>query len=126
MGLCVKVLPLIPLSLNFIKPIILDINECNDNPCSINATCFNTPGSFSCSCNSGFAGNGFLCSGTFSLSSLSLPYYQSFFTDINECAAQTDNCTANSSCVNTVGSYICPCLPGYATNGSACIGTTFN
>ena len=31
--------------------------------CNMNATCSNTIGSFSCSCNSGYSGNGFACSG---------------------------------------------------------------
>lgn len=40
------------------------------------------------------------------------------FTDVDECAHQggTDgnHCVAkNTKCVNTVGSYVCECLPGY-------------
>ena len=46
--------------------ILTDVDECalgTDN-CHPNfATCMNTPGSFDCSCNSGFTGNGVDCAG---------------------------------------------------------------
>ena len=43
---------------------VLDTNECDSDPCAMNAACDNTEGSFSCSCNEGFSGNGFtLCEG---------------------------------------------------------------
>lgn len=42
---------------------ILDINECLGNPCDVNAKCDNSPGSFSCTCNTGYSGNGFACKG---------------------------------------------------------------
>ena len=42
-----------------------DINECNasPSPCDSNATCANTLGSFTCTCNSNFTGNGATCVG---------------------------------------------------------------
>ena len=43
----------------------MDIDECaekTDN-CHGNATCFNTPGSFHCSCNARYTGNGIYCKG---------------------------------------------------------------
>ena len=43
----------------------LDINECLSEPCDSNATCLNTDGSFECSCNTGYSGNGFKCNGKF-------------------------------------------------------------
>jgi len=42
-----------------------DINECskNNGGCHVNADCTNTPGSFSCSCKSGYFGDGLRCKG---------------------------------------------------------------
>jgi len=47
-----------------------DVNECigqgTGNNCTINAVCTNLPGGFSCSCPSGFFGNGYInCQGNF-------------------------------------------------------------
>ena len=43
---------------------IADINECQTlSPCSSDATCADVPGSFTCTCNVGFTGNGITCSG---------------------------------------------------------------
>ena len=36
-----------------------------------------------------------------------------FFIDIDECMLDTDECSANSSCVDTEGSYNCTCDVGY-------------
>ena len=49
----------------FLMPIAADIPECErglDN-CDPNATCINTFGSYDCLCNTGFTGDGFICSG---------------------------------------------------------------
>ena len=40
-----------------------DNNECSTSPCHADATCGNTPGSFTCTCKPGYSGNGFLCTG---------------------------------------------------------------
>ena len=42
-----------------------DINEClrGTDQCSKNATCSDTIGSYTCSCNTGFSGDGFNCNG---------------------------------------------------------------
>ena len=43
----------------------IDINEClsNNGGCNVNALCANTEGSFSCTCKTGYSGNGFICEG---------------------------------------------------------------
>ena len=44
-----------------------DIDECAPNgglgPCSTDATCINTAGSYTCRCDKGFAGGGLVCTG---------------------------------------------------------------
>ena len=44
-----------------------DDDEClmGTHNCDSSATCSNTIGGFSCSCNLGYSGNGLTCSGTF-------------------------------------------------------------
>ena len=44
-----------------------DVDECTDGTdnCHENATCHNSPGNYTCSCNTGYTGNGFLCTSTF-------------------------------------------------------------
>ena len=43
----------------------LDINECSTNTdnCDGNATCTNNADNFTCTCNTGFEGNGLSCTG---------------------------------------------------------------
>ena len=40
-----------------------DINECllDIHECDVNATCNNTIGNYECQCNTGFEGDGFIC-----------------------------------------------------------------
>ena len=49
----------------FYVSISADINECIDvvHKCYINAICTNNDGSYSCSCESGYSGNGTACAG---------------------------------------------------------------
>lgn len=42
---------------------LLDIDECEANPCDVNAACLNTNGSYVCSCRPGFKGDGDSCTG---------------------------------------------------------------
>ena len=44
---------------------ISDIDECLSDPCDSNATCNNSVGSFICTCDSGYSGDGFQCDGEF-------------------------------------------------------------
>jgi len=43
----------------------LDIDECETNTdnCDVNAHCNNTKGSFQCTCNTGYSGDGVRCEG---------------------------------------------------------------
>ncbi|NRD49095.1 FG-GAP-like repeat-containing protein [Corallococcus exiguus] len=41
-------------------------------------------------------------------------------TDIDECAAGTDNCNDNASCTNIGGSFTCACNAGYEGDGVTC------
>ena len=45
-----------------------------------------------------------------------------FSIDENECEAGTHSCDANAQCSNTIGSFTCACLQGYAGNGLSCSG----
>ena len=37
--------------------LLSDINECDANPCQNNGTCYNTMGSFTCTCATGYDGD---------------------------------------------------------------------
>lgn len=78
----------------------VDDDECQSNPCGDNATCVNTPGTFECSCISGYLGDGITC------------------VDVNECDTNNGGCDALTTCTNTPGTRICGACPsGYAGNG---------
>ncbi|CAB4036226.1 fibrillin-2-like isoform X16 [Paramuricea clavata] len=82
-----------------------DIDECvsSKDVChNSRANCLNTPGSFTCSCTTGYSGDGVTCN------------------DINECEVGTDNCGIEASCVNTIGSFNCICSFGYTGDGMKC------
>ena len=51
--------------LAIINSFTTDINECEDgtNRCDVNAECTNTDGSYTCSCSSGYTGDGMNCAG---------------------------------------------------------------
>jgi hypothetical protein len=76
---------------------------CASSPCDPNASCVDSPGGgFTCTCNTGFTGDGTTC------------------TDVDECAAGSNPCDVNATCTNEPGSFSCACNPGYAGNGFTC------
>jgi len=87
----------------------LVINNCTNgiNNCApTGSTCNNLgPGSFSCTCNSGYNGTGTTC------------------TPINHCANGDSTCATGgvSTCTYTTpGLYTCACISGYSGNGQTC------
>ena len=111
----------------------IDIDECMESTgtCDRNADCKNTPGSFSCSCHSGYTGDGIFCAGNLlikavvlKISQLPRYFYQFKFLyllDIDECMSP-NVCHVNSTCLNSNGSFQCICNTGHTGNGSTCIG----
>lgn len=71
-----------------------DIDECVSGTSGCNQTCSNTPGSFVCSCNTGFTKANKNC------------------YDIDECAQNASRCGDNASCNNTYGGFLCFCNEG--------------
>ena len=56
------------LSIN-VKHFILDIDECaiGTHECDLNANCTNMNGAYNCSCNKGYDGDGFNCTGNYAV-----------------------------------------------------------
>jgi MYXO-CTERM domain-containing protein len=83
-----------------------DIDECTRpelSQCAEDATCANSVGGFTCTCDPGFAGDGRTC------------------TDVDECAdVLLNECSPNAMCLNAVGSYSCECRPGFEGSGVDC------
>jgi hypothetical protein len=82
-----------------------DVDECatNKDNCDTNATCTNSPGSFSCACTAGYMGNGVACN------------------DVDECGA-AGACADHATCSNAAGTFSCACDAGFTGAGTA--GTT--
>ena len=82
----------------------------------MNAACENNDGSFSCSCNEGYNGDGTnTCEGKQALYYTTWLNGRSHVLDTNEC--DSDPCTMNAACDNTDGSFSCSCFEGFNGNG---------
>lgn len=79
-----------------------DVNECTENPtiCHLDAVCTNEPGAYTCTCKSGYEGDGKVCS------------------DVDECATAAHDCDVNAICTNTVPGHSCQCKAGYSGDGT--------
>jgi len=84
----------------------LEVDECSakTHNCDANAGCTNNVGSFACSCNSGYSGDGLTCN------------------NVDECTLATHDCDTNASCTDTAGSFTCKCAAGYDGTGKSCAG----
>lgn len=49
-----------------------------------------------------------------------------YSTDIDECAADINDCDVNAVCTNTPGSYTCVCPTGFIGDGTSCEGRIAN
>ena len=90
----------------FVKYLLIDIDECNEqkNICGLYGKCTNQYGSYTCECQAGFIPNhayGFDCE------------------DYDECSSDCHNdCDTNVGfCINLVGIFECACKPGFYGNG---------
>ena len=48
-----------------------------------------------------------------------------FLSDIDECALGLDNCHAQGTCTNNVGSFFCACSIGFSGDGVTCVGKNY-
>ncbi|XP_066982620.1 adhesion G protein-coupled receptor E1-like isoform X1 [Macrobrachium rosenbergii] len=93
-----------------------DMDECarGKAECSPHAACRNSVGSYSCSCNPPFQGDGRTCCPP------GFAQNGSNCDDMDECAQGTAECSPQAACRNSVGSYSCSCNPPFEGDGRTC------
>lgn len=107
-----------------------DLDECALDPCSPRATCANTNGSFTCTCRPGYTGNGLACDDIDECAGspcapgqlcTNVPGGHTCGDPItDECAAGTDDCSANATCTDTAQGFTCACSGGTIGDGRIC------
>lgn len=119
-----------------------DIDECAGNlhDCHDKATCTNLAGSFECTCQDGYSGDGRECESLCptncspnascrSVSGQLRCVCDGGFTgngvtcnDVNECTEGTHDCVAPATCVNATGSFSCECPATHTLQaGNSCV-----
>ncbi|NVB85250.1 MAG: hypothetical protein HOV81_43195 [Kofleriaceae bacterium] len=120
-----------------------DIDECAVNNGGCTQVCTNTSPGFTCTCATGYAGDGIACADidecatnngdcagtcTNSDGSYACACSTGFeldpdghaCNDIDECAADNGGCSPNATCTNTAPGFSCACANGYAGDGVTC------
>jgi hypothetical protein len=123
-----------------------DVDECDlgTADCDANATCANTAGSFTCTCDENYVGDGKSCTsaldcalgeatcdvnatctdtgaGSFCVCADGFDGDGLTCADLDECDLGTDNCDVNAACANIDGSFTCTCADGYVGDGVTCV-----
>ncbi|XP_053207184.1 uncharacterized protein LOC128391345 isoform X2 [Panonychus citri] len=90
-----------------------DLTPCNEtyiDYCPSNTHCRSLDNSrFACDCNEGFRAETVIQMD----SNLRTDYYKEYCEDIDECSSANSPCRQHSTCINTIGSYLCPCNHEY-------------
>ena len=69
----------------FSIPNFIDTDECSTvSPCHANATCNNTEGSYTCTCNGGYSGDGVSCNGRRFSAFKSIIMHKTLIENLNE------------------------------------------
>ncbi len=103
--------------------VLLDINECSQNPLLCAFRCINTVGSYECRCPAGYVlredrrmckGKGPLFQRHTHTHTVHVWTLLLCSSDQNECEEGLDDCASRGlTCKNLIGTYMCICAPGY-------------
>ena len=106
--------------MNFFYLIVLDIDDCADEPCENGGTCVDQVDSFVCKCALGFEGDECEIGKSDETRKRRRILIFIFILDIDDCADEP--CQNGGACVDQVNDFMCNCADGY--EGETCeIGT---